>query len=302
MSILAGRPYTGDGDLPQMQLLLRACEPEASYDFHVQDLPEERELNTRLWEGADGTLVAMAAVYPPSWLSFVLHPRTASQTIETQIIDWANERASAHRQAEGEPIKLWSQARESDGKRIAMLVRHGFAQEGGGSLRMERPLDVPLPEPQLPAGFTVRTFGGRPDAVAWADMWNDTGPGRAMSVDQCLSWREPPDIVPELDLIAVAPDGTFAAYCMCSINQAENALTGRRDGWTDPIGTRPRCRRRGLARALILTALRGLKAKGCERALLGVDGANTGAIQLYESCGYRTLYRKVSYSKEIASA
>jgi ribosomal protein S18 acetylase RimI-like enzyme len=165
---------------------------------------------------------------------------------------------------------------------------------------MERPLDEPVPEPQLPPGFTVRPFGGRRDAEAWTELWNDTGPGRTMSVDQCLSWREPPDIVPELDLIAVAPDGTFAAYCMCAISQTENTHTGRRDGWTDPIGTRQGFRRRGLARALVLTALRGLRAAGCERALLGVDGANRGAIQLYESCGYRTLYRKLPYRKAIA--
>jgi ribosomal protein S18 acetylase RimI-like enzyme len=116
-----------------------------------------------------------------------------------------------------------------------------------------------------------------------------------MSVEECLSWRDSPEVVPELDLIAVAPDGTFAAYCMCAISEDEYGHTGRTDGWTDPIGTRPGFRGRGLARALILTALHGLKARGCERALLGVDGANAPAIQLYESCGYRTLYRKLTY-------
>jgi ribosomal protein S18 acetylase RimI-like enzyme len=164
---------------------------------------------------------------------------------------------------------------------------------------LERPLNEPIPNPQLPAGFTIRPFDGTQDASAWADLWNDTGTDRSMSVEQCLAWRKPPDIIPELDLIAVAPDGTFAGYCMCSISRTEHEHAGRREGWTDPIGTRPAFRRRGVARALVVTALRSLRAHGCARALLGVDGANCGAIQLYESCGYRTLYRKLTYEKEI---
>jgi mycothiol synthase len=164
---------------------------------------------------------------------------------------------------------------------------------------MERPLDQPIPQPQLPEGFTIRPFDVTQDASAWTQLWNDTGTGRSMSVEQCLAWREPPDMIPEPDLIAVAPDGTFAGYCMGSMSQAENEHTGRREGWTDPIGTRPAFRRRGVARALVVTALRGLRARGCARALLGVDGANIGAIQLYEACGYRTLYWKLTYAKEI---
>jgi hypothetical protein len=105
-----------------MYALLRACEPEASYDFPVQDLPDEPERNTRLWEDAAGNLVAMAAVHRPSWLLFVLHPRTADQVVEAQIIDWAKERVSAYGQTRSEPLTLWSQARENDSRRVAMLA------------------------------------------------------------------------------------------------------------------------------------------------------------------------------------
>jgi len=68
MPNLRSRSYTGDQDIPLMQGLLGACEPEASYDFHVHDLPEEPEQNVRLWVALDGSLVAMAALYLPSWL------------------------------------------------------------------------------------------------------------------------------------------------------------------------------------------------------------------------------------------
>jgi len=194
-----------------------------------------------------------------------------------------------------ESIKLWCQVRADNGRRVTLLQKLGFQREEGYSLRMERLLDQPIPEPLFPSGFAARSFAGKADARAWADLWNDTEPGRSLSIEECLSWRAAPDVVPELDLIALAPDGLFAGYCMGSISEDENAHSGRIEGWTDPIGTRPAFRRRGLARALILTALHGLKARGCERALLGVNGANAPAIELYESCGYRTLYRKLMY-------
>lgn len=299
MPAFVGRSYRGEGDAPAMHRLLGDCEPEASYDFHVHDLPEEPERNTCLWEDPDGSLAAMAAFYSPSWLLFVLHPQNADALIEAQVIDWAEVRGCADEQEASGSIKLRSHARENDGRRVEMLTRHGFDPEGGCALRMERPLVEPIPNPQLPPGFTIRPFDGTQDAPAWADLWNDMGTGHSMSVEQCLAWRKPPDIVPELDLIAVAPDGTFAGYCMCAISQAENEHTGCQDGWTDPIGTRPAFRRRGVARAVVLTALSGLRSRGCTRALLGVDGANCGAIQFYEACGYRTLYRKRTYAKEI---
>jgi mycothiol synthase len=299
MPNVRSRSYAGDPDTPKMQALLRDCEPEASYDFHVNDLPADLELNTRLWEDNHRSLVAMAAFHRPSWLLFILHPGVEDRDLTAEIIDWATERVLVHRPMNQGPTKLWSHARADDGRRVASLERHGFEREEGFSLRMERPLDQPIPEPQFPPGYSMRPFDGERDAAAWADMWNDTGPGRSMSAEECLSWRESPDTIPELDLIALAPDGTFAAYCMGSISEFENAHTGWMDGWTDPIGTRPGFRRQGLARALVLTALHGLKSHGCERALLGVDGANAGAIKLYESCGYRTLYRKVTYGKKV---
>ena len=95
MSKLAARDFAGAEDLPRMQLLLRACEAEASYDFHMHDLPEESESNTRLWQAASGELAAMAAVYPPAWLLFVLHPGLADPAAETGIIAWAQERVLA---------------------------------------------------------------------------------------------------------------------------------------------------------------------------------------------------------------
>jgi ribosomal protein S18 acetylase RimI-like enzyme len=268
-------------------------------EFPLSDLLYEAEASSQLWELPAGRAIAAALLYDHTWLLFVLHPDAVGTVVETQVIDWANARALQFALTSGQAVRLWSQAREDDPERLTTLERQGFIQDENYSLRMARPLDQPIPEPQLPAGFTVRPFSGEKDADAWAALWNDTAPGRTMTREQCLSWRMPPDCVPDLDLIAVAPDGTFAAYCMCSISEDETVRTGHRDGWTDPIGTREGFRRRGLARALVSTGLRGLKERGRERALLGVSGDNSPAIRLYESLGYKPLYKKLRYSRPV---
>jgi mycothiol synthase len=297
---LNSRPYAGENDLPSLQELLAACAPIVRYEFHLWDLPAGVEGNTQLWAEEGGRVVGIAVVFRPSWLLFVIHPQAMGSAVEAEVIAWGNEQALKFAGASDERIRLRCLAREDDAERMMMLERHGFTTDEGYTLRMARPLEQPIPAPQMPEGFAVRAFAGGPDAEDWRGLWNDTRAGRAMTRERCLAWRTTPERVPEQDSIAVALDGTFAAYCMCSINAEENAQTGHRDGWTDPIGTRQGFRRRGLARALVLTGLRGLKARGCGRALLGVASDNEPAIQLYESLGYRPLYKKVRYSRLVS--
>ena len=55
-------------------------------------------------------------------------------------------------------------------------------------------------------------------------------------------------------------------------------------------------RRQGLGRALMLKAMRGFQQLGITRVSLEVTADNQGAVQLYESLGFRltkTLFREV---------
>jgi mycothiol synthase len=60
-------------------------------------------------------------------------------------------------------------------------------------------------------------------------------------------------------------------------------------------------RRRGLARALIAASFPLLRARGMTEAALGVDTENTsGALRVYEGCGFRPVGRNATYRKPIA--
>ena len=161
---------------------------------------------------------------------------------------------------------------------------------------MVRRLDVPLDQPLIPQGFRIRHLSGPDDIDAYVALVNSAIP-KATSAETHQRWIETPEYIPELDLIAVADDGTFVAFCQSYYDLLELAWPTRKEGWTDPIGTAPAYRKRGLARAIVLEALWRLKSRGIEDAVLGVAGSNKAAQKLYESLGYRAIYKMYDYVK-----
>jgi len=131
---------------------------------------------------------------------------------------------------------------------------------------------------------------------SFIDHWNH----HDLTVESYRHWRSDPDYRPELDLIAVATDGTFAAFCYCHINPEDNKRKGRNEGWIGVLGTKRGFRKRGLGRAMLLAGMQRLKAAGVDTARLGVDSENpNGAGQLYESVGFRKLYTRIMYVKDV---
>ena len=98
---------------------------------------------------------------------------------------------------------------------------------------------------------------------------------------------------PELDCVVIAPDGSFASYALGWLDEANAA------GILEPVGTHPDRRRRGLARAACLSALRGFRRAGATRGLVGSRGDDGYPIPrlVYESIGFRELTRSLSYVK-----
>jgi ribosomal protein S18 acetylase RimI-like enzyme len=95
---------------------------------------------------------------------------------------------------------------------------------------------------------------------------------------------------PELDQVAVAPDGSFAAFCLCWLDE------GNRVGDLEPVGTHPDHRRLGLARAVCLAGLRSLRDAGADTALVYSVGGS-GATRLYESVGFASRSRHLAFRK-----
>jgi mycothiol synthase len=314
------RPYAGEADLAPLCDLINTCaaidQPEDSIDEESLRLwinTPDRDLahDVRVWEDAAGRPVAFGLVWAPtpkpeedtatSRLAQWVHPAVRRQGVETEIFAWAEARARTV--AAGKPGELYCGVHQGDTYGEGIRTEHGFTVVRY-FFKMARPLDQPIPEPQFPAGYTLRHVASDEDVERWVDLLNwsfiDHWNYRPTTVEQHKHWLAVSHYRPEHDLIAVAADGTFAALCFCSINTAENARSGRNEGWIDTLGTRRGHRGIGLGRAIMLAGLQLLKREGVATALLDVDAENpTGALRLYESVGFQTVSTGVAYRKDL---
>jgi mycothiol synthase len=96
-------------------------------------------------------------------------------------------------------------------------------------------------------------------------------------------------------LAAVAPDGTFAAFCNAAVHREDHMLLGRSEGWINQMGTHPAFRRQGLGRAIMVAALHRLKGHGVTSVLLETASANSAAQRPYASLGFETVYEMLLY-------
>jgi len=175
---------------------------------------------------------------------------------------------------------------------------------GAGIVRyfteMTRPLEDPIPDLPLPAGFEFRTLvPAGSEAVrlahneAFADHW-----GSEPRDEQ--RWKftvEHPQLKPEWSMAVVeAGTGETVAYQLASFDPAYRRHSGYDEGFTDLLGVRPAWRGRGLAPALLAEAMRRFKAGGMANAGLGVDTENpSGALGLYTRMGYSPTMRNLAW-------
>lgn len=321
MTVLTMRPYAGEADLEPIVNLLNACEAIDCEDnfYSATDLrlsfaepgfnPTQ---NVCLWEDAAGQLVAFAELWTPpepietldGFLWFRVLPSERWQGTEIDILTWAEARIREVAAAHQLPAKLSVGCRDYQMDQIAFYQQQDYGYQRR-FLTMTRSLSEPIPEPVLSEGFQIIQTRGVEDAAAWVEMYNQTFIDhwnfQPHTVADHSYWLTTPVYCPELDLVAVAPDGTFAAFCYGHIDAEENQQKNRREGWINSLGTRRGFRRKGLARAMLLTGLQRLKAAGMDVAKLGVDTENPNSAQtLYESVGFRPLYASLSYGKTLS--
>lgn len=299
--------YAGETDLAAMIDLLTRSRPAAHiadfpgiYDLQELALQPEIQENTRLWYGGDGRLQAFAiADTRYGNVYFEIAPEVWGDELAQEIFAWGTACIQkAHAEA-AEPLTLDTSCREDDEKRLALLRRHGFVPDGVRTLSLARSLHDLIPEPGLPDGFYIRPVAGEAEAETLVALHQAAFGTANMTLTERLAMMRAPEYDRELDLIAVAPDGRFAAFCVGSISAEENGRSGQKIGYTDPVGTHPDFQRRGLAQALLLAGMRRLRERGMETAVLNTSSRNIAMQKTAESVGFQIQWSKIWFTKPV---
>ncbi len=319
MNTLTARSYAGETDLEAIAHFLNDCEwVDQKGDFYsanslrleftepgfdpLQDL--------RIWEDGEGRMVAFSQIYIPpemldsadAYLWFRIHPRERGSFPETDLIAWGERRLRQLARQKNLPARLYTGSREDQHDRLNLLEAHGFIYERA-FWDLQRSLIPPIPQPELPEGFTIRLAREFPLQTSvdlynqsFIDHWNF----HAATVEEHQHWLADPNYRPELDLLAIAPDGTPAAFCSCGIDPEFNSLNDTNEGWIHRLGTRRGFRRQGLGRAMLLVGLNALWEVGVDLAKISVDSQNPNrAYALYQSVGFRKLHSRWVYVKDL---
>ncbi len=252
---------------------------------------EEVRANTKLWFDGDQP-IGWAYVDDSHNLLWELEKRY-TETVGAEMVAWGMDSIRKTLGAD-ETSTLDASCREDNLERLAFINQHGFHQIDVVSVGMKRNLFEPIAMPELPTGFSIRAVKGTEEAEAVASTHRSAFGTDTMTTENRLIIMNTSEYDPALDLVVIAPDGSIAAYCTCSVNLS-------REGYTAPVATHPRFQRLGLAKALLLKGMHLLKERGMESANLGTSGSNIAMQKTAESAGFFLDHKTLWFEKEVNS-
>jgi GNAT superfamily N-acetyltransferase len=248
-----------------------------------------------LWEAPDGRLLGWTfhRKPPPGELDWFVHPDHRDDALRRRMLDWFEQRVAEDAASGSSPDRLTVWAADSDQELMRLLEREGFERSQDWYTHRARPLSDGGGEPVDPApGYTVRQVDADADIAARVDVHRAAFAPSAVTVDAYRRVMSSATYRPELDLVAVAPDGAFGAFCIVWLDEPT------RIALFEPVGTHPEHRRRGLARAVCREGLRRAAALGAEAAIVLAWNGEDAANRLYESLGFRDVMRSYRYRRE----
>jgi mycothiol synthase len=246
----------------------------------------------RIWEDTNERIVGWAMCYP-AWNSFEvqIHPDFRQHNLAIEILEWA-ERETLHQmhKAGKDSLPISLDVFEGDTARIVLLQNHGYSRQEHRETISSRSLDEPIPQPQLPDGFTIRSVQGIEEADKLVSLINDSF-GWNWTVEGYRGVMRSPGYRAENELVVVAPDGRFAASCIM-LPDSHNRI-----GMFENVGTGSNFRRLGLATALLNAGMQRMKTQGFNIGMVPHSAELTGATALYNSVGFRPAYKIFRYVK-----
>jgi GNAT superfamily N-acetyltransferase len=270
---------------------VRRLDGKRFYEANVQRNPL-LERPVQLWENAAGELVAYVIPEGSDDAHLQVHPDY--RYLEDDLVAWAEEHLSAA-DAEGGPRQLQIYTYEYDALRRQTLSDRGYTKmEYGGMIRHLRLGCQPRPIVTLAQGYTLRST--QPDDVEdcqrVADILNAAFNRTFHNAQEFQNFaRRAPSFRKELDLVAVAPDGIFAAYVGIPYDEQN------RWGIFEPVCTHPSHQRKGLASALMNEGLLRLWALGAVEASVDT-GDMVPANSLYTAMGFTEAYKGYNWRKQ----
>jgi len=288
---LIGRAAEEDGVSPLSEHVM----------LHLRYGGDPRARNVLLWQG--GALAGYGHLDPTDPVEGPAGEMVVDPAARHHGLGLALVRALEH-EAGPAGLRLWA---HGDLPAAASLATAAGFQRSRALWQMRRSLQAHIGKPQIAGGVTVRTFRIYQDEDAWVGLNHRAfarhpEQGAWTRADLNMREREPwfdPD-----GFFLAERDGHLIGFHWTKIHGGADKPAGEAGHGHEPIGevyvvgVDPAERGTGLGRALTLTGLRYLRARGLAQVMLYVDETNTAAIALYTSLGFAHWGTDVMFSSQ----
>ena len=189
-----------------------------------------------------------------------------------------------HDLADQTRLRLWSHGARAGAAELARAM--GFQRERV-LWQMRRSLFAPVPEPQWPAGVTVRTFVVGKDEEAWLEVNNRAFAGLPDQGSWTLAdvrMREEEPWFDAAGFFLAEKDGRLVGFHWTKVHGHHHEHEPIGEVYV--VGVDPSMQGQKLGPALTLRGLQHLRSRGLSQVMLYVDEKNTNAIRTYERLGF----------------
>ncbi len=232
-------------------------------------------------------------------------PEHRNRGVGRALIEWGKRRATEQLTSSGSDLPKYIRV---DGRDFVEPAHRLYARTGFEPIRyfdeLIRPLtDLPSPDRADVAEIEIVPWRDELSEetrdvknAAFADHWGSTPTSKARwdMMMKAATTRL------DLSWLALNTEGAVVGYCINDRFEADDDVTGRRDGWIGNVGTLDAYRGRGIASALMIRSLHGFAAEGLTHAKLGVDSDSpTGAPRLYRQLGFEPHSRSITHEIQL---
>ncbi|MBA2248403.1 MAG: GNAT family N-acetyltransferase [Chloroflexia bacterium] len=292
---ITARPFEHDRDLHELYAFATAT---PTFALHLADLPwrlsspsAQRRDRSQLWHDADGEIVAWV-ILQHEWatIDFAIRPDLQESALASDVLRWGVGRLEDEAAQANDPMTCYVSAHEHDRNRISLIESAGFTPADWSYLHLGRDLQEPIDSAILPDGYHIRTLAGIPEVGAYVAAHRDAFGSTAMTSEWRRTTLADPRYVADLDLVAVAPDGAIAGFCVTWITPSTNAFASGRIAQVEPFGVSPSHRRRGIGKALLADAMQRARIMGATRLQVDTVSENDASRGTYAAAGFRGLF------------
>lgn len=289
------RAYQGQNDWHAVAGLI-AADPQ----FHHQiDFPWrlcsttlEDVRNATVWEDERGVMQAFAALHFP-WLTvdYAIHPTVRTWELEAEVLNWSESRLQQIAVETNDSFPFNVSVSTDEAERISFLEKLGYTRWENYMVVMTRPL-TDIPASKLPPGFSIRSFGGQAEVEQYAELQRKAFDSTTMTPLWRSHTLQAPLYNPDLDLVAVAPDGRLAGFCIWWYQPTLKIAQ------IEPLGVHPDFQNLGLSQALMNEGLRRIAAHGADKAQVETYSFSDAALNAYAAAGFQVITHELKFYRE----